>query len=57
MKDVLLDIIGEYVPFDTLEQNAMIDWPWIFSAILFVSLIIVTAWFACRIIVGVLKND
>lgn len=54
MKDILLEIIGEYVPL-TGEGVATLDFPWIFSAILFICLICVTGWFACRLIVGVLK--
>ena len=56
MKDVLLDIIGEFVPIETATDTYIVDWPWIFSAGLFIVLVAVTAWFSCRVIVGVLHK-
>lgn len=57
MKDAFLALIGSYVPFDTLTGSAAIDWPWVFSALLFIAGLIVSLWFACRLLVGVLRHD
>lgn len=56
MKDILLDLIGEFVPIEVSETQVILDWPWLFGALLFCVLVAVTAWFACRIIVGVLHK-
>ena len=56
MKDILLDIIGEYEAIEVSETVTQLDWPWIASAVLFVSLIIMTSWFACKVICGVLRD-
>ena len=57
MKDILLEIIGDYVSVEGQTGVAALDWPFILSSILFISLICVTAWFACRLIAiaGTLK--
>lgn len=56
MKDILLQIIGLYVPDNTVSGIGSLDIPWIFGALMFTCLICVTAWFACRIIVGILHD-
>ena len=56
MKDALIALIGSYVPFDTLSGIGSWDIPWIFSALLFIVGLFVSLWFACRVLVGVLKH-
>lgn len=36
MKDTLISIIGEYVPFDSLDGISQIDWVWVLSAVLLI---------------------
>lgn len=55
MKDVLINIIGDYIA-NQAEGIASLDIPWIFSAILFTSLVVVTTWAFIRLIIGVLHD-
>lgn len=55
MKETLLAIIGQYVPFEA-EGLASLDIPWLFSAILLICLIVVSTWAFVRIVVGVLHD-
>lgn len=55
MKETILAIIGEYVPFEA-EGLASLDIPWIFSALILGSLIIATTWAFVRLCVGVLHD-
>jgi len=57
LKDTLLNIIGNYSGDVTASTGlASLDIPWIFASILFITLVIMTSWFACRLIVGVLHE-
>lgn len=56
MKDVLLNIIGEYSANADASGVGQLDMPWLVAGVLFITLIAVTAWFACRVIVGVLHD-
>lgn len=56
MKDILISIIGNFVPIETSTDIYIVDWPWLFSAALFIVLVAVTAWFTCKIICGVLHD-
>lgn len=55
MKDTLLSIIGQYIPFEA-DGIASLDIAWIFSAVLLISLVIATTWAFVRIVVGVLHD-
>lgn len=55
MKDILINIIGSYIPFES-EGIASLDIPWIFSALLFTSLVVIVTWSFTRLIIGVLHD-
>ena len=55
MKETILAIIGQYVPFEA-SGVASLDIPWIFSAIILCALIIGSTWAFVRIVVGVLRD-
>lgn len=56
MKEILESIIGSYVPVEVTEGVYQIDWEWIGSLALFITLVACTAWFACKVICGVLHD-
>lgn len=56
MKSILYNLLGEYVPIEVSETVVQLDWPWIFSALVLITLISCTAWFACKVICGVLRD-
>ena len=56
MKDILESIIGSYVPVEVTEGIYQIDWEWIGSLALFITLVACTSWFACKVICGVLRD-
>lgn len=56
MKDVLLNIIGEYTANANASGVGVLDMPWLTAGVLFITLVACTTWFACRVIVGVLHD-